>query len=242
MFNKNKTHIFISCSPKSGSTYLMKLLAAILNYDIRIFIAAFDRTEQDINEKAILEAKKINTVTHQHTRCTANNIRLLKKHGIKPLILTRNLFDSVISMRNHMLAEPQNTWWPMGYVDESFYNLTPERQCDFVIDLMLPWYINFYVSWFEYQRSAQENIFWLTYEELMRDKVVTINKILDYYSIRLTIDEKILLASESKIKGETRKTVIPDNNFKISLNENQILRIKSLVSYYPQVNFNNYNL
>jgi|TARA_R100000479_G_scaffold33554_3_gene14212 hypothetical protein len=242
MFKRDKKHIFISCSPKSGSTYLLQLLATLLNYDIRIFIAAFDRTEQEVNEVAICDAKKINTVTHQHTRCTANNIRVLKKHKIKPLILTRNIYDSVISMRNHMHAEPQNSWWPMGYVDEDFYKLTPKQQCDFVIDLILPWYFNFYVSWFKHEKNTNKNLLWLTYEELMQDKLVTVNKILDYYNINITIKEQILLAAEAKVKGKTRKTVLPDNCPKVSLNEIQILKINSLSKYYPNVDFNKFGI
>ena len=76
----------------------------------------------------------------------------------------------------------------------------------------------------------------------MQDKVATVNKILDYYNIKLTIDEQVLLAAEAKIKGKTRKTVLPDNCPKISLNQTQILKIDSLTKYYPHVDFNNFGI
>lgn len=242
MFKKKRNHIFITCSPKSGSTYLLQLLATILDYDIRIFIAAFDQTEQDVFEDAIEKAKKLNTVTHQHTRCTNNTIRLLNKHQIKPLVLTRSLYDSVISMRNHMIQEPENSWWPMAYIDEDFYKLDTSSQYDFVIDLILPWYINYYVSWYKYTSVKNKDVLWITYEELMKDKVGMLNRILEYYSIDHKVDEEVLLAAEAKIKGKTRKTVLKGNDQKVYLSESQKGKINRLTDYYPNVDFNKYHI
>lgn len=235
MFNKRKHHIFITCTPKSGSTYLLRLLEDLLGYEVQIFIAAFDRTEQDIFEPRILNNLKINTVTHQHTRCTDNNTRLLKKHQIKPVILTRNIFDSVISMRNHMLQEPENSWWPMGYIDHNFYELSIEKQYDFVIDLIIPWYINFYVSWERFE--DQESLLWITYDELFSDKVGTVQKILKYYGISKKIKLELIEKSEEKIKGKTRKTKSDISKSAIALSSEQKERIISLTQYYKDINF-----
>ena len=235
MFHKKKHHIFISCTPKSGSTYLLRILEQLLGYEVRIFIAAFDRTEQDIFEPKIMNNLTINTVTHQHTRCTDNNIRLLKKHDIKPVILTRNIFDSVISMRNHMLQEPENSWWPMGYIDHNFYELPITKQYDFVIDLILPWYLNFYVSWERYE--SKEQVLWITYEELFADKTGTLKRILDYYGISKKITEKGLDKAETNIQGQTRKTKVEISEKAIDLSEQQIARIISLTNYYKDINF-----
>lgn len=242
MFNRTKKHIFISCSPKSGSTYLLQLFAALLDYDIRIFIAAFDRTEQDVFEESIIKAKKLNTVTHQHTRCTNNTLEILNRHAIKPVILTRSLYDSVISMRNHLINEPNNSWFPMAYIDENFYTLSIERQYDFVIDLMVPWYINYYVAWDAYMRDSGKEPLWITYEQLMRDKIATINKVLNYYDIDRTIDKELLVAIEKQISGKTRKTVFKDNEIKVDLTVTQKDRIKAYTKYYPNVNFDKYQI
>lgn len=235
MFSKKKHHIFITCTPKSGSTYLLRILEQILGYEVRIFIAAYDRTEQDIFEPKIINNLKINTVTHQHTRCTDNNIRLLKKYDIKPVILTRNLFDSVISMRNHMIQEPENSWWPMGYIDANFYELTIEKQYDFIIDLLLPWYINFYVSWEHY--AEKEGLLWITYEELFSEKLETLQRILNYYGISKRITHKNLEKAEVKIKGQTRKTKKEISESAIDLSEYQVAKIRALTKYYKDINF-----
>ena len=239
-FSKKANHIFITCTPKSGSTYLLQLLASLLEYDIKIFIAAFDRTEQDVFEDAIEKVKKLNTVTHQHTRCTNNTIRILNKYDIKPVILTRSLYDSVISMRNHMIQEPENSWWSMGYINDDFYNMDTSSQYDFVIDLILPWYINYYVSWYTYTTIQNENILWITYEDLMKDKLGTLKKIYQYYEIDFNVDENALLIAEKNIEGKTRKTVIKDNQKKTDLTEYQKKKIDKLTTYYPNVDFNRF--
>jgi hypothetical protein len=236
MFRKNRKHIFITCSPKSGSTYLLQLLSKILDYEIEIFIPAFDRTEQNVFEAAIIKNRKRNTVTHQHTKCTKHNLKILDKYSIKPIVLTRDIYQSVISMRNHMLNEPENSWWSMAYVDENFYSLSPMKQLDFVIDLIVPWYINFYVSWFEH--SQTNNILWITYSSLLKDKINTIKKILEYYDIEAFVDDEVLKNAENLIEGKTRKT--RKNN--IELSQTQKVKIDSYFEYYPNINFDNFIL
>jgi hypothetical protein len=235
MFFKKKQHILILCTPKSGSTYLLRLLESLLSYKVKIFIPAFDRTEQDVFEPEIINSLKINTVSHQHTRCTNNNIRLLNKHKIKPVILTRNIFDSVISMRNHMILEPESSWWPMAYIDHNFYSLSTEKQYDFVIDLIIPWYINFYVSWQRYQEK--NSLLWITYEELFTDKLAVLKKILDYYGIKKDITLMDVANHENFIKGKTRKTNLDKLNKEIKLSEEQINKIKTLTNYYGDIDF-----
>lgn len=236
MLFKPKKHILITCTPKSGSTYLLRLLESLLSYEVKIFIAAFDRTEQDIFEPKIIENLKKNTVTHQHTRCTDNNIRLLNKHDIKPVILTRNIFDSVISMRNHMILEPENSWWPMGYVDHNFYKLPIEKQYDFVIDLIIPWYINFYVSWQRYK--DKDALLWITYDELFANKIETLKKVLIYYGINKNFTLEDIHYHEEKIKEITRKTNQNKLGDKVNLTQEQLNKITKFTEYYPDINFN----
>ena len=46
---------------------------------------------------------------------------------------------------------------------------------------MVPWYLNFYVSW----RDAQSSIpvHWLTYETLFRDQEKAVSEIIDFYGL-----------------------------------------------------------
>jgi hypothetical protein len=193
-----KNKIFITCTPKSASTYLMRLLADIINARATTFISAYDRTEQDISLFKVIETSIISTVTHQHMKCSDYNLKILSRFKIKPLILTRNIYDSIISMKNHIHKEPTVTWWPMAYIDESFYIKSAEKQIDFIIDFFVPWYINFYVSW--HKECEKENFLWITYKELMEQKAETINKILQYYKLNITVTDEVIQKRKTRCR------------------------------------------
>lgn len=235
------THFFITCTPKSASTYLMRLLGGIVKAKVAVFIDAFDHTEQDMSINKIIENMFSSTVTHQHMRHSKYNAKVLDRFGIKPVILTRNIFDSVVSMRDHILREPNVVWWPMAAIDaDSFKEMDSEMQIDFVIDHIVPWYINFYVTWDTvYQESG---VLWITYKELMSNKVSTVNKILKYYNSKKNVSVDELEVIESRIFDKVRfNKGAKDRGAKL-LTTSQIDKIVKLASYYPDTNFDKIGL
>ena len=139
-----------------------------------------------------------------------------------------------------MLQEPENSWWPMGYIDHNFYELSNEKQYDFVIDLIIPWYINFYVSWQRYEKK--DSLLWITYNELFSDKKGTLEKIMSYYGIKKKITEKEISKCEELIKDKTRKTNKKLTENAIPLSQAQKERIVNLTSFYKDINFNKIGL
>ena len=53
----------------------------------------------------------------------------------------RNLYDSLVSLRDHFLRESLAS--PICFVYEGFAELSPERQLDAVVDLAVPWFLGF---------------------------------------------------------------------------------------------------
>ncbi|WP_273447211.1 hypothetical protein [Neolewinella agarilytica] len=230
------SHIFITCTPKSASTYLMRLLGGIVNAKVAVFIDAFDHTEQDMSINKIIENMFSSTVTHQHMRYSNYNAKVLDRFGIKPIILTRNIYDSVVSMRDHILREPKVVWWPMAAIDvELFRAMSDERQIDFVIDHIVPWYVNFYVSWDKVYQERE--ILWITYKELMEDKVNTLNNILAYYDFKEKVSRGEIEEVENKIFEKVRFNKGTMNRGISLMSERQINKILGLVSYYPDIDF-----
>lgn len=226
---------FIACTPKSASTYLMRMLSEILQARITTFISAYDRTEQDINLSKVIESSFFSTVTHQHMKCSDYNLSVLKKFRIKPVILTRNIYDSIISMKNHMHNEPDNTWWPMAYIDETFYDKSDSEQLDFIIEFFVPWYINFYVSW--YKASKTDSLLWITYDNLISNKVDTVNKVLKYYNFNRTLSEEGLLKIEENIFSSIRFNKGNSGRGEKLLTEKQRGKVDSFIGHYPTVDF-----
>lgn len=227
--------IFITCTPKSASTFLMRIIGDIIGARVTTFLSAYDRTEQDVNLLKVVEYTAFSSVTHQHMKCTDYNINILYKFNIKPIILTRNIYDSIISMKNHIHREPDVSWWPMAYIDKSFYLKSEDEQLDLIIDLFVPWYINFYVSWYNACKST--DYLWITYKELIEDKVNVINKVLNYYGINKSVTEDEVLRSEKNVFDKIRYNKGKQGVGKEVLSEVQKNRIHRLFSHYPEVDF-----
>jgi hypothetical protein len=192
----NATHILIACFPKSGSTYLSRLLVEITGFPHVGLVQYYEHNEPDIYKPALENAAQKNTITQQHVKGTVNNIALLKKFNIKPVILTRNIYDVVISIYDHI--ENTDHRIPLGYVHKQYFEMTRESKIDFIIKIILPWYFNFFVSWIE--ASQEIETLWLSYDELFSNQRDTVEKILNFYSLPIN-PEKIEEAMPA-VKGK----------------------------------------
>src|SRR5207248_2790456 len=74
--------------------------------------------------------------------------------GIRPVILVRRIEDIVVSLERDLKQKAQRPTVGTGQEGYSFVwqdhctrDLSDERRLDFVIDLAVPWFVNFYVSW-----------------------------------------------------------------------------------------------
>lgn len=194
---KKTTNIFIACFPKSGSTYLAILLSKVTGFKILNAMQFAKHNEQDIYKVKLRKFLSVNSVTQQHARGTENNVGLLIKYNIKPIILVRNIFDTLISYYDHLENEDYRV--PMGFVHKEYFNMARQEKLDFLIKVHLPWYFNFLMSWRE--ASKDINTLWITYDQLFTDQTNTIQKILKFYKLsRSNNDIKSAIATIKKRK------------------------------------------
>src|SRR5438552_11584789 len=89
-------HLFIACVPKSASTFLKNLLVNLTGYRDLFAVYAAGQTEHEIYLPTLRESAGLDTVTQQHCRASDANVHLMQAFGIRPVILVRNVFDSVM--------------------------------------------------------------------------------------------------------------------------------------------------
>lgn len=196
LLTRRRNTIFISCFPKSGSTFLVSIVAEATGY-IQQFLGFDALNEQDLYLPKLIDTHNMNIVCHQHTRATKSNLELMNEFEIQPIILVRNIFDCLVSLRDHLEKESLNT--PVFSGGKEFLSKSPAKQIDELIDMVLPWYINFIKSW----KSAEENglpILWLNYEEVTSNATATVKRILYFYSIDID-DRQIDKAISNSNKG-----------------------------------------
>lgn len=231
-----KTKIVLACMPKTASTFLQNVIAKISGFSTRELCVGHLRNEQDLSLPALADTAFMNIVTHMHIRATDENVKLMQAMRIRPTVLVRNIFDIVTSMRDHCVK--QTTEWPMVYLDTSYRDMDKAAQYDMIIDLCIPWFIYFYVSWYKVAEAKTLDTNWLSYEDIMADKPGGILRLCQHYGIDTSLQDvaKAIAAVEGDRtlsnfnKGQKGRGVS-------ELTEAQQQRLVQFTRYYPTVDF-----
>ncbi|AGC77398.1 hypothetical protein DDD_2271 [Nonlabens dokdonensis DSW-6] len=226
---------FITAFPKSGSSFISLVISDLLGYPIRDLIYSHFR-EQDIYLPELNKYLNQNIVSKHHTLATEPNIDILKENNIHPIILIRNLADVVISLRDHIVKTLK---WPHFEVPLDFDQWNDKDQFNFLIEMAIPWYIFFYVSWRKVEKENKLRTKFICYEEFNQRPLEVFKQIFVHYN--LNIDEDKILASMNNVKSMSKnknrlnKGII-DRSSKL-LTVDQINKIHDYTKFYPNIDF-----
>lgn len=231
-----KIHVWHIAAPKSGSTWLTTILKELLHWNVSPLIPSYDRREQEISELNLVYPAMNNFVfsPHQHCRYSEATHKIIDKMNIRPLLQYRNIFDTVISFYDHCNRGELN--FPMAYMDKVNWECLDEnKKMDFIIDMIIPWYFNFYAGWFSSDLVQDEKILLISYEELVSDPSHQVKRIIQWIGIEKTEDE-INTSISSSFINKTRKNVgIRNRGSALRLDQKQ--RIRNMADYYPSIDF-----
>ena len=164
--------ILLACMPKSGSTFLSNTVGRLPGFRKIALTRHYGRVEQDISFSLALRKYKYSYICQQHVRYNARTAEAIETFDLTPVVLVRNIYDCVVSLRDHLRRESIET--PMAYLLESHLALEDAEIEALIVDLAVPWYVNFYVSW-----MFCPNALWLTYEDVVADPAKVIATILE---------------------------------------------------------------
>jgi len=170
----------------------------------------------------------------QHIRASKVTLDALDIFHVTPIVQIRNIFDIIMSLRDHLASGEFEA--PMAYVDARSLRQSPDEQLDFIIDLMIPWYVNFFVSWSEAESSLGVRLFWLRYEELTAVPVAVLTRLCDHVGLDSDcrrIEDALADAVTKPIRfnrGITGRGVA-------GLSEAQRNRVRAQAAHYPWVDF-----
>jgi len=227
-------HIFIACVPKSASTFLKNLLINLTGYRDLFTVYAAGQSEHEIYLPTLREWAREDTVTQQHCRASDANIHLMQGFGIRPVVLVRNVFDSVMSLFDFY----NNGAFKPSYFRADWQILDQETKLDLLIENAIPWYFQFVASWDLAEKQKRLEVHWLTYEELVGDKTSSALGVLKFYGLgapRKGVEQRI-----REIETEGRK-----NRFNqgltgrgaAGLSDRQKDQIRRLARYHPSTDF-----
>ncbi|MCB0747873.1 MAG: sulfotransferase domain-containing protein, partial [Ignavibacteriae bacterium] len=171
--NRNSKIVLISSVPKTGSTYLSKLLAKSLGFKYSSLVSNFNQIEHDLYEPGIIDNFGKGIIAHQHMRAADVNVEFILKYKIPTIVLIRNIYDTIVSIYDH--THNETFLWPMCHLNSQFFTKTTEEKYDIIIDSFTPWILNFYNSWQDFATQGQAII--IKYESLINNKANTLKEI-----------------------------------------------------------------
>lgn len=167
-------------------------------------------------------------VAQHHVRCTEPTETIIEDYKVTPVVLVRNLFDALISLRDHLKND--SIYMTMAYYTREMRNWSDEQMLDFLVDMVAPWYIHFYVSWQYHPKRLQ-----LSYERLRADPTGCMTDILRFAGHSATSEEieaAVATAKQQPIrlnKGVTGRGA--------AFSEDHRQRVARLAGYYPDIDF-----
>ncbi len=201
------SHVVIACFPKSGSTYLCKVLADLTGMQRTTFAQARAHgryVEQDLYEPTLKAHRRVPAIVHQHVKGTPPNLHLLDEFGIQPIILVRDIADTLLSLHDHLDREGPAV--PTGYVPRHYFDMNLDDRLMYLIRMHLPWYFNFLASWQDAAEDSRHK--WISYEQLFANRVTTVLEVCEHCGIDATAEEvKASLARLDADATATRKNV-----------------------------------
>ena len=189
--NRRGTHILLAAMPKSASTFMHHALTLVTRFDSAYFASAFGNLEQELHRPAMIDAYAHSTVTQQHLRGNQVNIALLREFRIDPIIVTRNIFDVLVSMRDHLVHERANARpgrmgeLPSMYIPNGFMNLRREAQLDYLVRYAAPWLMSFVASWQQARATNALRMLWLRYEDVTTGWHAAVAEILEFHGLAI---------------------------------------------------------
>jgi hypothetical protein len=227
-------HLFIACVPKSASTFLKNLLVNVTGYRDLFTVYAAGQSEHEIYLPTLREFAHLDTVTQQHCRASDANVHLMQAFAIRPVVLVRNIFDSVMSLLDFYNKGAFQT----SYARADWPALDEETKIDLLIENVIPWYFQFVASWDLVEKQKRLELHWLSYEDLVADKPSSVLKVLEFYGLgasRRGIEERI-----GEIESEARKIRfnkgVTGRGGK-GLNDRQKEQVRRLTRFYPSTDF-----
>jgi len=227
-------HLYIACVPKSASTFLKNLLVNLTGYRDLFTVYAAGQSEHEIYMPTLRESAHLHTVTQQHCRASDANVHLMQAFGIRPVVLVRNIFDSVMSLLD---------FYNQGAFQKSYFRadwqaLDEEMKIDLLIENVIPWYFQFVASWDLAEKQQRLEVLWLSYENLVADKAASVLKVLEFYGLGASwrgVEQRIgeIESEERKIRFNKGVT----GRGRSGLNNRQKEQIRRLTRYYPSTDF-----
>ena len=147
--------------------------------------------------------------------------------------MTGLTFDSSTRHCDHVHRFRNNI--SLAYVDEQFFFLDEKNNPDFFVELVVPGFVNFLVSWVKAEARSKP-VHWITFKDAIHQPSETIIKVLNVHGVPVngaSVSDVLLNADVS----ELRKNKGMEGLGSRLLSQFQIEKVIQSSRSYPEVDF-----
>ncbi len=101
-------NIFIAAFPKAASTFVVNVLCDFTGYEERKF--AEPGMHKDLVVARLEDASDRQCVVKQHTIALPQNLKLMRQFSLRPIVLVRNIFDSLVSLSEYLASRDRDNF------------------------------------------------------------------------------------------------------------------------------------
>ena len=198
---------------RDGTPYLPNLLACYLDKDLPEIIV------------------------HIHMQAFLANRHLLSALGIRPVIMLRNLSDTLASFLDMLETDPVARAQCLNcVVPDNFVELSRAQKLDFVLDIILPWYASYFGSWKSFVDEAPDQVCVLRYRDFCQDPAESVRRALVHAGFTASGDTcaaavERVWPNRDKLRYNKGKEGRGASYFSAS----QMAEIARKLSHYPQL-------
>ncbi len=233
--------LFLAFAPKVAGTFFRQVAMRVIKADLfRISHAQGGRDGMPYLPNLLayyLDPNLPEMVVHIHMQAFTANRHLLSAFGIRPVIMLRNLPDTLASFWDMLETDPVARAQCLNcIVPGDFVELSHAQKADFILDIVAPWYASYFASWKSFVDEAPEEVCVLRYRNFCQDPATSIHTALAH-------------AGFSVSRGDCTAAldrIWPDrNNFRYNkgtagrgasyFSASQVAEIARKLSHYPQL-------
>ncbi|MGB0629379.1 MAG: tetratricopeptide repeat protein [Alphaproteobacteria bacterium] len=226
--------VLVACMPKSGSSWLLQSLCGATGFETGNLAHAYLENEQELYLPAVRALAKQNKIVQQHCRASTPNVHIIQAFDMRTVVLVRNLFDTLVSLRD---------FWDGGAVRTSFFYgdwnaFDDETKLETLTGHVAPWYVSFFASWKMAEAAGAVAPKWVSYENMMPSKTETLTSVIEHAGLLANPQRIDALVGELEEKRHTTRfnkgvSGRGDETF----SDDQKERIRRLTGAFPSIDF-----
>lgn len=234
--------LFLAFAPKVAGTFFRQVAMQVVRGDLfRTSHAQGGRDGVPYMPNLLayyLDKDLPEIVVHIHMQAFAANRHLLSAFGIRPVIMLRNIPDTLASFWDMLETDPVARAQCLNcVVPDDFVGLSRTQKADFIIDIIAPWYASYFASWKSFADEAPEQVCALRYRNFCQDPATSIHVAIAHAGF--AVSRNACTAALERVwpdRNQLRYNKGTEGRGKSYFSACQRAEIGRKLSHYPQLN------